>query len=211
MIFGPVTHSLFECPDTYSDKVGGIIDNHTFAIASHPNIGGPVSILRMSSGPMAVLRSIVTVIVDTFKRKAGWGFAHVSHEVLKLQPPFANSNTSAAVPMIVRVGWSQTPRFHIGPHAIGWRYAAAPRASVFQRLALHRSNPARIGTVFTCAFLKVARECVESFSAMLAGTLNSHKFTSIMVSNHWRMPGIKVIDVLSSAAKPIRATVFYHA
>lgn len=211
MIFWPVTHPLLKGFDADSYKDGGVADDHALTISHNPNIYGSVSVLSIASCPLAILRTVITIIVNSIKGKADRGFPHISYEVFKLEPSFADRDASTTVPMIVGISWGQTSRFHVGPNAIGWRNSASPCAAVRQRPALHGGMPAGIRAVFPCSLFDVARKRFKVFAAMLAGALNSHVFTFSPGGSREGCSEIGRLFPDFSAAKPIRAPVFYHA
>lgn len=86
----------------------------------------PVSRLLFHSRPPAVSRLVVAVVVDAIKRKSGRFLAHVSQEVLKRRPAFANRNPSAPViPERFSEGICASLN-HRGPTGIGARGSFVP-------------------------------------------------------------------------------------
>ena len=56
-----------------------------------------VPVLFFDGGPLAVLRRVVSIIVNSVKRFSVWLLSHVSNEVLKLLPTFTNSDSTTTV------------------------------------------------------------------------------------------------------------------
>src|SRR6266851_3463874 len=75
-----------------------------------------VAPLYRSVRPTAILRRIVTVIVDAVQRHSGWTFSHVRQEILKARrakPSFANDDSSAAIILEPNEIWIVAARQHV--------------------------------------------------------------------------------------------------
>lgn len=82
-----------------------ILGNHPDAIEFDPAIGSPVSVLLRPRRPLAVLRSVVAVVVDSFHRMAWWARSHIVKEVGKAGSPSLtnlDSTPSVIVEVLVR-------------------------------------------------------------------------------------------------------------
>ena len=69
-----------------------------FALKSHQAIVTFVIGLFFLCAPFAILRRIVTIVINAVNRMIrAWSFAHVGKKVFKLQPTVTNSNTASSI------------------------------------------------------------------------------------------------------------------
>jgi hypothetical protein len=92
--------------------------------AMPPSIRLPVSSLLALGRPSAILRLVITIVVDSLDRVAARPLAHVGQEVLERKPSFADRDSSAAVSMERKCVGIQASRFHGLPRRIGWMQRA---------------------------------------------------------------------------------------
>ena len=77
-----------------------------------------VSVLFLASCPSAVLWRVVSIVVDAVKRLSFRFFTHVCEEVIKLIPPFTNSNSSASIVWKGFVSWIKASSPHCDPNIV---------------------------------------------------------------------------------------------
>ena len=82
-------------------------------------VGASIVGLFFAGDPSAIVRFVIAVVVDAIERKAGWPFPHISEEVAKIQPSFANRNAAAPVIGVVPMIWVIAPLDHGFPGLVG--------------------------------------------------------------------------------------------
>jgi len=99
-----------------ADLCGDISNGLQFSVEQDAVIASSISALHRSRGPPAVSKLIVAVIVDALNLKLGIRLlAHVSKEVLELQPSVANLNAATAIVLIALMLGIKTPFQHVLP------------------------------------------------------------------------------------------------
>lgn len=212
-------------------------DSQALAVIGKEVANSTVIHLHLGRGPSAVFRAVIPAVVDAVKRVlVRWSRTHVVKERLKaISPPFAYRDSASAIARPILTPFLMAPLNHRMISKIFRGFLDKPRVAVLNAAI---SIPAPTGFGLTDFQVIRVNHCgisastlTEKFNLALLFRKNaiqdrepakllareivkftpSHTVTSIMVSNHWRMLGNKVIDVLSSAAKPIRAMKLYHS
>lgn len=106
-------------------------------------LGPPSSVLGLlfPGRPLAILRRIWTVVVNSLDGQAGRLFSHVGKEVLKLAPALAHDDSPLTVKPVVWVLSICAAREHVRPRLIGPRVLMANRVSVSRKEVLERLFP----------------------------------------------------------------------
>lgn len=99
--------------------------------------------LFLRSCPPAVIRRVIGVIVDSFKRHAWNRLAHVVKEVIEVLPSFTDFDAASAILRPVRIALVFAPSEHTGPYFI---YARATHA------VLHGSRQSRFASQASATF-----------------------------------------------------------
>jgi hypothetical protein len=69
--------------------------------------------------PSAIVRLVVTIIVDAVKRQARWSCSHISIEVLEtVDPSFTNADTSTAIILVRLMVSVVASTFHADPSPV---------------------------------------------------------------------------------------------
>ena len=110
-----------------AEYLGKISETASDAMNGHNEIRYHVALLFGRSGPTAIFRFVVSIVVDAVNRLAVWTFSYVSKKCLKVVPSFANLNSSAAVSVIPFVRRVLATLDHLEPtfvdsgsrHAVG--------------------------------------------------------------------------------------------
>lgn len=218
---------------------GPLPDGQCFPVMGEEVADSTVIHLNVSRGPSAIFRAVIPVVVDAIKRVlVRRALTHVVKERLEaISPSFAYRDSASAISrpiwtpllmaplhhrmisMIFR-GFLDKPRVAVFNAAIGIPAPAGFGLTDFQVVRVdHGSVSAgtlaeKLNPVPVLLFRRNAmqdREPAKRLARKIVKFTPSHTVTSIMVSNHCEMLGNKVIDVLSSAAKPIRASKLYHS
>lgn len=115
--------------------------------------------------PAAIFRTIVAVVVIPLKSQFVRLFSHISEEVAKVFPPFANgySPASVTVPMVVfGVGASSE---HVSPNAIGGRTHGLGFVAMYGELGSQQFLP-ETSAAFTPSALEVHAKMMADISAL---------------------------------------------
>ena len=110
-----------------AEYLGKISETASDAMNGHNAIRYHVALLFGRSGPTAIFRFVVSIVVDAVNRLAVWTFSYVSKKCFKVVPSFANLNSSAAVSVIPFVRRVLATMDHLEPtlvdsgsrHAVG--------------------------------------------------------------------------------------------
>lgn len=96
-----------------------ICDRMGFAIQSVQDSGVPILSLFQLCSPSAIVRAIVTIIIDSVNRMFGArSFAHILNECKKRMPTVTNYNTPSAISMKTGVSCCVTTRHHSCPRGV---------------------------------------------------------------------------------------------
>lgn len=118
--------SMFKTIAQYSlahtDLVCPIRAAHGCAIERQYAIVAAVASLLFRGCPSAVGRLVVAVVVDSVKcMLRGWSRPHISEEVVKSQPSFANGDSSPTVTVVIWGAGVLTSSKHTAPRLVFWR------------------------------------------------------------------------------------------
>ena len=177
---------------------------HTVRLAVNRQHMRPAGVagLRALSGPAAVVLTVVAVVVDSVKRTASGGIAHVVMEVLKGQPSFAYRYASSSVQRIVARVRIRASVNHVRPSSKRKRDAVLPCLAVNGgRIRYETSATARAGgsrelssghggvlsaVAQTFPPAKAAHACqfdnCQSSEALPSKVVDLHRFPSIWAS-----------------------------
>jgi hypothetical protein len=75
-----------------------------------------IIVLFSIGSPSTVVRAISKIIIDSIQRFCEWAFAHISEEVLEIQPRIANSYSATAISRIGGVARIKASAFHMSPY-----------------------------------------------------------------------------------------------
>lgn len=90
-----------------------------FAIVGQAMNGFAVAALLPSCSPLAIIRAISFVVVDSFERAVLWTISHVPNEGIgRLEPRIANPYSPATIPMICAIVWIAASVDHGFPNVI---------------------------------------------------------------------------------------------
>lgn len=232
-----------------SSKLSGFCKRHSSPKISDKTVAALIDVLLKNGSPAAVIRLIVTVVINAVNGQTVARLTHIFQEVFKHKPTLTDGYSSAAVVVKGRVRTAQASRLHVTPCFISLGFDSATCFTVssvrngnsivgtFGRTMSPPSNfdtawdreelssapltrgfaPCSIGksatgfgAVRTYSFIEFVGSCFEYATALGARVINyRHISPQSSVSNHMKMPGNKVIEVLLSAAKPIRAMELY--
>ena len=103
------------------------------SINCYPSVESGVARLFFFGGPTAVIRLIISIIIDTFNRVVGtWPFAHIGKECLEaIKPSVADFDASVSIDRKFRVLGVVTALFHFSPYFVFSYCALTVRAAVF--------------------------------------------------------------------------------
>jgi len=94
----PKSQSIFDDPHSNTKFLRPFRSRKSLPVVLNESGDPPVFNLLRLSGPFAVVRRIVSIVIDPVNRMFGTGgWPHVCNEVGKIEPSLANSNTSSAV------------------------------------------------------------------------------------------------------------------
>ena len=215
---------------------GPLHDGQCLSVVGEEVVDGAVVHLNKACRPSAVFRAVVPIIIDAVKRMIiRWSRPHVVVERLKtLAPPVTYRYTPGAVPrphlaallvaplqhgMVDKIlgGFPDKPRVTVLDATVGIPTPAGFCLTDFQVMRVNHGGFSALALAKELHLFGFIRgnpvedkKPAKGLARKIVEFTPSHIFTSIMVSNHWRMPGNKVIDVLLSAAKPIRAVGLYQ-
>lgn len=115
-----VRHILGSCP---------LRKSQGFPFVSNFYSNSSVSCLSKSIFPLAIIRSIWSIVVDALKSRAFWRVSHVFMERCDIEPSIAHSNPSSSVINESRIIIILTSANHVPPNvielAIGLNYAVS--------------------------------------------------------------------------------------
>lgn len=117
--------SLINRPSVFQADINGIPFQPGFlapcrkwlrsTVVCHETVETRIPALLRSRCPLAISWFIVSVIIDTLKAFTLWAFSHISKEILKCIPRFADSYPAINV-VLVSVGfWISAPLAHSQP------------------------------------------------------------------------------------------------
>ena len=122
-----------------------------------------VSSLRFLSGPSAIPRLVVAVVLSAIQRSSGRTRAHIREEVLKRVPTLAHGDPAPAVEVKIDIVSVETAAFHAGPTPVLRGSRSAVRCysatKIWQLLAFDaaaRSTKAIFQAVWVSDFLPAA-------------------------------------------------------
>ena len=108
------------------------------------HVAAHVPHLVPARSPSAVVRLVVSIIVQAFQGVAGWRLAHVCQEVLKATPPLTNLDAASSIVRPYPRTRIAASLMHRLPNEVGWRSGTAvgscPSALRFVKQAPARSN-----------------------------------------------------------------------
>ncbi len=111
-----------------SAKIGQSVG---FSFPFKKHIRDAVVSLFSACGPAAVSWFVSGVIVrESIKSFTFWPLAHISKEIFKLSPSFANCNSSASIVIKSRIRFVGASGYHCGPRTIGRRLVSFCRMSM---------------------------------------------------------------------------------
>lgn len=116
----PRFKSLLQCFLGYSYPSRPLFHARCFAFVGEQSVVAFVLLLLFASAPLAVVRSISSIVVNSVNRMLGtWLRSHIFQEVDKrLLPPFANSNSSSTISVIASGIWIAASRLHHLPRTV---------------------------------------------------------------------------------------------
>lgn len=74
--------------------------------------------LFSSSGPTAISRFVIAIVVDAVNRLANGALAHIGKKILELIPSFTNTNSSAPIVFVLRNMFVSAPGTHTCPTSV---------------------------------------------------------------------------------------------
>lgn len=119
---GPTpAHSFEDHGGRYAKFIGPLSDGLGYSKMLNASVVTPVVVLLFSGRPAAIVRRVVTIIINAVNAVATGTFrarAHVLAEGFKAIPPWADLYTPCAVVNIIRRGWVAAPPPHLNPDLI---------------------------------------------------------------------------------------------
>jgi hypothetical protein len=109
-----ITHPEFTSP---------LSDCHRLTSETETNTATAIIGLRFACSPLAIVRLIVSIVIEAFKGMARRSYPHVSEEILKRSPAFTHANTPAAITYECIVSRIATSLSHVNPRFVRWRSA----------------------------------------------------------------------------------------
>lgn len=111
----------------YSYSLRPLFHARRFAFVGEQFVVAFVLLLLLASAPLAVIRSISSIVVNSVNRMLrAWLRSHVFQEVEeRLLPPFANSNSSSTISVIASGIWIAASRLHHLPRLVLGRLLAS--------------------------------------------------------------------------------------
>lgn len=103
--------------------------------------------------PRAILRTIISVVVQSAYRRAFWSFSHVGKEIFELQPPPTNPDTSSSIKMIIGRLWVPASNAHCIPRVIRWRSILAAAMSVTRAVFVAFGGLRQFSQMCFCSFV----------------------------------------------------------
>lgn len=113
-------------------------ERQSFTFPFNALIIASVKLLNGLSGPPAIIRGVITIVVDAINGMAhGWTRSHVSVEHgERVTPTLTDGNASPSVAMEVLSGWARASLDHVSPYMVFGGIPQAVRRFRFQNLNL---------------------------------------------------------------------------
>ena len=197
-----MTSKTFLEPPIHSDRVymflnSPIIKDHCFAFKRIFNVISGISCLFFACGPSAIIRLIVSIIVNSvYAVIAAWPWPHIGYKVFKLTPSFANLYPTSKM---CRILWmiNCAPYKHSSPyfvfsrmaHPMSFLFYSISRCSHFfpyasTRKTLSISNILRLKN-FLISTITLAQ--IPSLPRYGRRGFRNNRKTAVFISNHFNL------------------------
>jgi hypothetical protein len=115
-----------------SDKFSPLSYSMILSLESNKYVTSPIRTLFLRSSPSAIIRSIMTFIVNSIKLvERGWCSTYVQKKsVIGSNPLFAYLNTTSAIPWVIISSWFETSIFHRLPSSVFFAKSPAHLSSL---------------------------------------------------------------------------------
>lgn len=154
----------------------------SFSVMRPVGIVASVPMLLNISSPAAILRAVISIIVDSFKTQSVWAMTHVGKKVFKTQPSIADFYSAPSVVRPTRHIWVPASCQHSSPNSVSFRRLVVYVVSMLRGFLINLVS-SNLSATARCStpLLKLTDVCKRLISTV-ANAFPHHLFSNPNVS-----------------------------